>query len=47
MSLPTRGQQLYVDPSNYGDPQDALKDFAKELDKRWIQLDIIIGGGIY
>lgn len=45
VSLPTRSQQLYVDPSNYGDPEDALKDFAKEQDKRWIQLDIIIGGG--
>ncbi|XP_015747812.1 PREDICTED: ephrin type-B receptor 1-B-like, partial [Acropora digitifera] len=45
VSLPTRAHQLYVDPSNYGDLEDALKDFAKEQDKRWIQLDIIIGGG--
>ncbi|XP_068699752.1 ephrin type-A receptor 4-like isoform X2 [Montipora foliosa] len=43
--LPPRGQRLYIDPSNYEDPAEALKDFAKELDKSWIKLDQIIGGG--
>lgn len=43
--LPTRGQRLYIDPSNYEDPEEALRTFAKELDKKWITLEHIIGGG--
>jgi len=43
--LPSRGQRLYIDPSNYEDPEEALKDFAKELDKKWLSLEKIIGGG--
>lgn len=39
------GQRLYVDPSNYEDPEEALRNFAKELDKKWISLEKIIGGG--
>ena len=43
--LPSHGQRQYVDPSNYEDPEKALEDFAKELDKKWIILEKIIGGG--
>ena len=45
--LPTRGQRLYIDPSNYEDPEEALRTFAKELDKKWITLEHIIGGGTW
>ena len=47
MILPTRGQRLYIDPSNYEDPEEALRTFAKELDKKWITLEHIIGGGTW
>ena len=43
--LPSRGQRLYIDPSNYDDPEEALKNFAKELDHKLIKLDKNIGGG--
>lgn len=43
--LPSHGHRLYIDPSNYEDPEEALRTFAKELDKKWITLDKIIGGG--
>jgi len=43
--LPSSGHRLYVDPSNYEDPEEALRDFAKELDKKWLSLEKIIGGG--
>ena len=40
-----KGQRLYIDPSNYEDPEEALRTFAKELDKKCISLEKIIGGG--
>ncbi|KAM7434137.1 hypothetical protein ABFA07_015738 [Porites harrisoni] len=45
IELPSHGQRLYVDPCNYEDPEEALKEFAKELDKKWITLEKVIGGG--
>ena len=39
------GHRLYVDPSNYEDPEEALRTFAKELEKKWLSLEKIIGGG--
>lgn len=39
------GQRHYIDPSNYEDPEEALRTFAKELEKKWISLEKIIGGG--
>ena len=44
--MPSHGQRLYVDPCNYEDPEEALKEFAKELDKKWITLEKVIGGGM-
>ncbi|XP_032238020.2 ephrin type-B receptor 1 isoform X2 [Nematostella vectensis] len=45
VDLPTCGQRVYIDPSNYNDPEEALRNFAKELDKRWLKLEKVIGGG--
>ncbi|CAH3174399.1 unnamed protein product [Porites evermanni] len=45
IELPSHGQRLYIDPCNYEDPEEALKEFAKELDKKWITLEKVIGGG--
>lgn len=46
VELPSHGQRLYIDPCNYEDPEEALKEFAKELDKKWITLEKVIGGGM-
>eukprot|EP00112_Aurelia_sp_Birch-Aquarium-sp1_P012893 Seg2718.1 transcript_id=Seg2718.1/GoldUCD/mRNA.D3Y31 product="Ephrin type-A receptor 5" protein_id=Seg2718.1/GoldUCD/D3Y31 len=45
--LPSRssGAQVYVDPTTYQDLTDAVREFAKELDRKWIELETIIGGG--
>ncbi|XP_048585722.1 ephrin type-A receptor 4 [Nematostella vectensis] len=43
--LPTCGQRMYIDPSNYGDPMEALMSVAKEIIKDDLKLEIIIGGG--
>ena len=37
--------QAYVDPTKYGNPEKAVKKFAKEIDRREIKLEEIIGEG--
>ena len=37
---------MYVDPTTYQDLADAVREFAKELDRKWIELETIIGGGM-
>lgn len=41
------GLSQYVDPSNYGDPMDALKTFATEIDRNKIKLEKNVGGGVF
>lgn len=36
----------YVDPSNYGDPMEAVKTFAAEIEGNQIKLESTIGGGV-
>ncbi|EDO28737.1 predicted protein, partial [Nematostella vectensis] len=43
--LPSNGQKMYIDPSNYGDPMEALMSIADEIDRDKIKLDRMIGGG--
>ncbi|XP_028394334.1 ephrin type-A receptor 7-like [Dendronephthya gigantea] len=45
VELPHVGQKLYVDPTNYDSPEDALNDFACELDPSALVLEKLIGGG--
>ena len=35
----------YVDPHTYEDPHIAIRQFAKEIDSRYITIEAIIGGG--
>ena len=35
----------YVDPHTYEDPHIAVRQFAKEIDSRYITIEAIIGGG--
>eukprot|EP00096_Caligus_rogercresseyi_P013568 TRINITY_DN61_c2_g1_i1.p1 TRINITY_DN61_c2_g1~~TRINITY_DN61_c2_g1_i1.p1 ORF type:complete len:1042 (-),score=344.49 TRINITY_DN61_c2_g1_i1:712-3837(-) len=37
--------KTYVDPHTYEDPHFAVKQFAKEIDSRFITIEAIIGGG--
>ena len=36
-----------MDPSNYGDPMEAVKTFAAEIDRNQIKLERTVGGGVY
>ena len=37
--------KTYVDPHTYEDPNVAVKQFAKEIDSKYITIEAIIGGG--
>jgi Eph receptor B1 len=37
--------KTYVDPHTYEDPHQAVRQFAKEIDSRYITIEAIIGGG--
>jgi len=37
--------KTYIDPHTYEDPHQAVRQFAKELDTRYIAIEAIIGGG--
>lgn len=42
---PFSTHKTYVDPHTYEDPNIAVKQFAKEIDARYISIEAIIGGG--
>ena len=37
--------KTYIDPHTYEDPYQAVRQFVKELDPRYITIEAIIGGG--
>ena len=37
---------MYIDPSNYDSPEDAVNEFASELDPSVLFLASVIGGGM-
>ena len=37
---------MYVEPTTYQDVTDAVREFANELDRNWVELGRIIGGGV-
>ncbi|XP_022236966.1 ephrin type-A receptor 5-like, partial [Limulus polyphemus] len=39
------GPRSYVDPHTYEDPNQAVQEFAKEIDASHITIEAIIGGG--
>ena len=36
----------YVDPHTYEDPQQAVREFTKEIDASYIVIESVIGGGM-
>ncbi|XP_013391436.1 ephrin type-B receptor 1-B isoform X2 [Lingula anatina] len=39
------GVRTYVDPHTYEDPQQAVREFTKEIDASFITIESVIGGG--
>lgn len=39
------GVKNYIDPTTYDNPERAVMEFAKELDRNVIKFEAIIGGG--
>ena len=46
--LPSRssGVRVYIDPTTYQDVEEAVQEFANELDRCWVELEALIGGGM-
>lgn len=38
-------RSTYVDPHTYEDPNQAIREFTREIDANYITIDAIIGGG--
>ena len=45
VDLPSTGLKPYVDPANYSNAEEAVEEFANELDPSLIFLERLIGGG--
>lgn len=45
VDLPRDGLKSYVDPTNYSNVEEAVLEFANELDPNLIFLERMIGGG--
>ena len=37
--------RTYIDPHTYEDPQQAVREFTKEIDASYIVIESVIGGG--
>lgn len=44
---PTGTIKSYVDPHTYEDPNQAVREFTREIDSSHIIIEQVIGGGIY
>ena len=45
LGIPLINQPAYIDPIKYGDPEKAVRKFAKEIDRREVRLEGLIGEG--
>ncbi|XP_068785379.1 ephrin type-B receptor 4 [Struthio camelus] len=39
------GNKLYIDPFTYEDPDEAVREFAKEIDVSYVKIEEVIGAG--
>uniref|UniRef100_A0A3B4H2H5 Ephrin type-B receptor 3 n=1 Tax=Pundamilia nyererei TaxID=303518 RepID=A0A3B4H2H5_9CICH len=44
-SLLTPGMKVYIDPFTYEDPNEAVREFAKEIDVSCVKIEEVIGAG--
>ena len=42
---PAGHHRTYIDPHTYEDPNQAIREFAREIDASYITIEAIIGGG--
>lgn len=40
------GVKIYIDPFTYEDPNEAVREFAKEIDPCCVKIEEVIGSGI-
>lgn len=45
VSLAGLGVKYYIDPSTYEDPNEAIREFAKEIDVSFVKIEEVIGSG--
>lgn len=43
--LPHTGVKVYIDPFTYEDPNEAVREFAKEIDVSFVKIEEVIGAG--
>ena len=41
----TSGVKVYIDPFTYEDPNEAIREFAKEIDVSFVKIEEVIGAG--
>lgn len=39
------GMKVYIDPFTYEDPNEAVREFAKEIDVSCVKIEEVIGAG--
>lgn len=37
--------KIYIDPFTYEDPNEAVREFAKEIDVSFVKIEEVIGAG--
>lgn len=42
---PLPGIKVYIDPFTYEDPNEAVREFAKEIDVSFVKIEEVIGAG--
>uniref|UniRef100_A0A8D2QNA1 Ephrin type-B receptor 2 n=1 Tax=Zosterops lateralis melanops TaxID=1220523 RepID=A0A8D2QNA1_ZOSLA len=45
VSLEGGGMKIYIDPFTYEDPNEAVREFAKEIDVSFVKIEEVIGAG--
>ena len=40
------GMKIYIDPFTYEDPNEAVREFAKEIDVSTVKIEEVIGAGM-
>ena len=45
MILSASGVKVYIDPFTYEDPNEAVREFAKEIDVSFVKIEEVIGAG--
>ena len=47
IQIPVSKHRTYVDPTTYASPDEAIEEFAKEIEPKMLRLDAEIGAGVF